>query len=113
MLYALFNDTPTDSIVRVKAFTPRGVWETSASLSASNATAGRSIFRLAARRLLADLQSQQSFMHDDSLDVLKEKFTEEDVKREIVSLSVKSGVASPLTAFLVCETRSDATLGCM
>ena len=58
-------------------------------------------------------QDKRSYMHDDSLDVVSGKYTAEDVAKEVIALSVASGVTSALTALVITEERGEAIIGCM
>eukprot|EP01113_Clastostelium_recurvatum_P026748 TRINITY_DN3212_c0_g1_i2.p1 TRINITY_DN3212_c0_g1~~TRINITY_DN3212_c0_g1_i2.p1 ORF type:complete len:921 (-),score=240.09 TRINITY_DN3212_c0_g1_i2:11-2773(-) len=70
---------------------------------------GNSIFKLAAKRMIQELEDGRSFMHDDQGNVRGGQ----DPNAEILRLSIGSQILSKLTAFVAVEKRDTPTEGTM
>eukprot|EP01113_Clastostelium_recurvatum_P026749 TRINITY_DN3212_c0_g1_i3.p1 TRINITY_DN3212_c0_g1~~TRINITY_DN3212_c0_g1_i3.p1 ORF type:complete len:918 (-),score=245.79 TRINITY_DN3212_c0_g1_i3:11-2764(-) len=68
---------------------------------------GNSIFKLAAKRMIQELEDGRSFMHDDQGNVRGGQ----DPNAEILRLSIASQILSKLTAFVAVEKRDTPTEG--
>lgn len=98
--------------VTLTAETAKGQFKTEVEIDPSKAAPGQLLHRLAARSLIRDVQDKRSYLHDEK-GKLQAKYKESDVRAEIVSISTRTGIVSPYTAFVAVEKRKEATQGDM
>ncbi|KAL6076659.1 Protein mono-ADP-ribosyltransferase parp4 [Balamuthia mandrillaris] len=101
----------SEATITLHAETALGPFSTSVQLDLSEVEQGNRIHRLAARALIRDLQDGKSFMHDTKQN--GSKATQEVINERCKEVSLRYGVISRFTAFVVTEEREEATEGTM
>eukprot|EP00898_Chlorokybus_atmophyticus_P002678 jgi/Chlat1/3410/Chrsp23S03738 len=105
LVYAFFKPgTALPSAVTITAQTPNdGPLVVTLPAEPNNTYRGNIVHRMAARALIRDFEEGSSHLHQDVLF----KPSESDLKREIVDIAVRFGLASSETAFIAVEERAD------
>ncbi|KAL6055409.1 von Willebrand factor A domain containing 5B1 [Balamuthia mandrillaris] len=106
------QQSESEATITLHAETALGPFSTSVQLDLSQVEQGNRIHRLAARALIRDLQDGKSFMHDTKQNG-SSKATQEVINERCKEVSLRYGVISRFTAFVVTEEREEATEGTM
>eukprot|EP01114_Cavostelium_apophysatum_P024203 TRINITY_DN940_c0_g1_i3.p1 TRINITY_DN940_c0_g1~~TRINITY_DN940_c0_g1_i3.p1 ORF type:complete len:876 (-),score=276.34 TRINITY_DN940_c0_g1_i3:53-2680(-) len=110
VIYGFLSDKAEAGQVTIHAKTAVKPIKITLNLDPQNAMKGDQFHKLAAKKLISDLELSRSFMHDAQGELIKGK-TSSDVKNESVKVSTTYGVLSTYTAFVAVEKREDATEG--
>eukprot|EP01114_Cavostelium_apophysatum_P014046 TRINITY_DN3539_c0_g1_i1.p1 TRINITY_DN3539_c0_g1~~TRINITY_DN3539_c0_g1_i1.p1 ORF type:complete len:886 (+),score=216.32 TRINITY_DN3539_c0_g1_i1:162-2819(+) len=112
VLYGFLSEKAEAGEVNIYAKTAVKSIKLAVNLDPNNLIEGSQFHKLAAKKLIRDLEDKRSFLHDNNGDLTEGK-SPDDVKNEVVRLSTTYGILSTYTAFVAVERRKDATEGDM
>jgi len=107
IVYAFIKEDISEDVV-ITASTAVKPFKATMKIDTKLALKGDMLHKLAAKRLIKDLEEGRSYFHDENGKLLNFK-SQDDVKAEIIKLSTSYSVLSVYTAFIAVEKRDNAT----
>jgi hypothetical protein len=110
IVYGFLDKNSQKDEIILTAKSGKNLFKTSIHLNPNELIEGNLFHKLAAKKLIRDLEEGRSYLHEDNGSIKKGK-SEKDIKEEIISLSTKYMILSKYTAFVAIENRKDPTTG--
>eukprot|EP01114_Cavostelium_apophysatum_P011558 TRINITY_DN2587_c0_g1_i1.p1 TRINITY_DN2587_c0_g1~~TRINITY_DN2587_c0_g1_i1.p1 ORF type:complete len:806 (-),score=163.68 TRINITY_DN2587_c0_g1_i1:1733-4150(-) len=110
VIYAFISEGAENGEISITARAGTKEVKFAAEIKPDATSKGDEFHKLAAKKLIRDLEDKRSYLHDDAGNLLPSK-TSKEVDDQILQLSTTYNILSKLTSFVAVEKREEATEG--